>query len=65
MCVCVFEALLQEHVAKRARDRGVVLVKLKDLPAPSEKGSILTERQKEWLQTNSCNNTVHNPVLYK
>ena len=56
---------LQERVAKHARDRGIVLIKLNDLSRPSEQGTILTERQKEWVQTSSYNSTMHNPVLYK
>ena len=58
---------MKESVAQRASERGAVLVKIDDLPgeAAKAKGSILTDRQKQWLNTATYDSTTQNPVLYK
>ena len=56
---------MQDHVVQRATEHGVLLVKLKDMPEVDGKGSILTERQRQWLNSTTYDSTTLNPVIYK
>ena len=53
---------MQEKVAQKAAEKGVLLVRVHDLPTS---GGILGERQRRWLETAPYDNSTENPVLYK
>ena len=56
------KACVQEKVAQRAVEKGVLLVRVRDLPSS---GGLLSERQKRWLDTAPYDCSTENPVLYK
>ncbi len=53
---------MQEKVVQQAVEKGVVLVRVHDLPSS---GGILTERQKRWVSTVPYDSKTENPVLYR
>lgn len=63
MCLQVVAA--QEKIAQRASERGVLLVRVKDLPSCEGDTGMLTERQKQWLNTTTYDGKTQNPVLYR
>lgn len=62
---CLEQALLKEKVAQHASKHGVLLVRVDDIPQADEKGSVLTQRQKRWLNAPPFDSTTQNPVVYK
>lgn len=63
--VGVKKVLLKERVTQHASEHGVMLVKVDDVPEPDQKGSVLTKRQKRWLNTTPYDSVTQNPVVYK
>ena len=55
----------QEKIAQRASERGVLLVRVKDLPSKNGGTGMLTERQKQWLNTATYDSKTENPVLHR
>ena len=53
---------MQEKVAQRAAEKGVLLVRVRDLPTS---GGVLSERQKRWLDAAPYDSSTENPVLYR
>ena len=53
---------MQEKVVRHAAEKGLLLMRVKDLP-PS--GGILSERQKQWMNTAPYDSKTENPVLYR
>ena len=53
---------VQEKVARHAAEKGLLLMRVKDLPTS---GGILSERQKQWMNTASYDSKTENPVLYR
>lgn len=56
---------MQDKIAQRASERGVLLVRVKDLPSCEGGTGMLTERQKQWLNTTTYDAKTQNPVLYR
>ena len=53
---------MQEKVVRHAAEKGLLLMRVKDLPTS---GGILSERQKQWVNTAPYDNKTENPVLYR
>ena len=53
---------MQEKVVRHATEKGLLLMRVKDLPTS---GGILSERQKQWVNTALYDNKTENPVLYR
>ena len=53
---------VQEKVARHAAEKGLLLMRVKDLPTS---GGILRERQKQWMNTAPYDSKTENPVLYR
>ncbi len=52
---------LREQVARSATERGILLVKTSDLPLDG----LLSERQKQWVNSAAYDGRTQNPVIYK
>ena len=53
---------MQEKVVRHAAEKGLLLMRVKDLPTS---GGILSERQKQWMNTAPYDSKTENPVLYR
>ena len=47
---------------RHAAEKGLLLMRVKDLPTS---GGILSERQKQWMNTAPYDSKTENPVLYR
>lgn len=56
---------MKETVAQRANECGVLLVRVDDVPEVDSRGSTLSKRQKQWLNSAPNDCTTQNPVVYK
>ena len=53
---------MQEKVVRHAAEKRLLLMRVKDLPTS---GGILSERQKQWMNTAPYDSKTENPVLYR
>lgn len=60
---CVPQARLQKRVVQHAAEKGVLLVRVKDLP-PSA-GGMLSEGQRRWLTAAPYDYKTENPLIHK
>ncbi len=52
---------MREQVVRSATQRGILLVKTSDLPPDG----LLSERQKQWVNSATYDGRTQNPVIYK